>query len=159
MAAPKRKKHPGGRPRVFDDAKRKKAIQLTKKGVSLNGIAKVLRVDRDTLDAELKRNDAFREEMLAADGEGELWCLERWRRCIEGKGTASQLKAIVSYMARKWPEDYALSKKIEGDDKSVTVNIQNNVRTVRAIVADMSDEQLRALQEVKRIATSGNSDG
>lgn len=157
MAAPKRKKHAGGRPRAFDDKKRKRAIQLTGKGLSLNGIAKILRVDRSTLDAEIKRNDQFREDMLAADGGGELWCLERWRKCMEGKGTTSQLNAIVKYMARKWPDDYALSKKLESEDKSVTVNIQNNVRTVRAIVAEMSDEQLKALQEVKRIAASGNS--
>lgn len=156
MAAPK-KRNKGGRPRAFDDSKCKRAIELTRKGLSLNGIAKILRVDRSTLDAELKRNEPFREDMLAADGDGELWWLERWRRCAEGKGTASQLNAIVKYMARKWPEDYALSKKLDTDDKSVTVNIQNNVRTVRAIVAEMSDDQLRALQEVKRIAASGDS--
>lgn len=126
MTAPKRKKRAGGRPRAFDDKKRAKAVQLTKKGLSLNGIAKILRVNRTTLDDELKRNDDFREEMLAADGDGEMWCLDRWRKCMEGKGTTSQLNAIVKYMARKWPDDYALSKKLEGNGKSVTVNIQNN---------------------------------
>jgi IS30 family transposase len=125
VAAPKRKKHPGGRPRAFDDKKRKKAVQLTEKGLSLNGIAKILRVDRTTLDAELKRNNEFREEMLAADGEGELWWLEKIRKCATGTGSRVQLDAAIKFMSRKWPDEYALSKKLESEDKTTT-NIQIN---------------------------------
>jgi IS30 family transposase len=125
VAAPQRKKRGGGRPRAFDDAKRKRAVELAKKGLSLNGIAKILRVNRSTLDAELKRNQGFADDMLAADGRGELWCLEKWRRCMDGKGSASQLNAIVKFMARKWPEDWSLARKVEVD-APVTVNIQNN---------------------------------
>lgn len=64
---------------------------------------------------------------------------------------------LVFRMKGAMPERYRERHEHTGQvgGNPVNVNIQNNVRTVRAIVAEMSDEQLRALQEVKRIAASG----
>lgn len=110
MAAPKRKKHAGGRPRAIDAKKQRDAIRWAKEGNSLNAIARRLGVDRSTLDAERKTNAEFGTAMMQADGEGEMFWVGIVRKCGQGKGSTVQLRAAIQMLTRKWWQDWAERK-------------------------------------------------
>jgi hypothetical protein len=109
VAAPQRKKRGGGRPRAFDDAKRRKAIELAKKARPRGVIAQLIGVHKDTLLEECKRNPEFAAAMDQAEAtaHGEMIDagLEIAKSPVGSGGGSAKAKMVMFFLTHKhWRE-------------------------------------------------------
>lgn len=98
---PKRKKHPGGRPRkLADKLPREKIYAILSIGGSRTDAAKSLGVSMVTMQSEAKRDPEFLRGMEKAEAQGKLELLRK----IKG---AAPWQAAAWMLERKYPQEFA----------------------------------------------------